>query len=154
MSNWVIPLHDTRHYACACMCMHVHARACTNISMHILHTNLHLVPKALTRRACVTTKSFFDLFSSWSCSYISWPYCVMQGWYCKEKLDESPSLDYKKNQKEKWHSKNGRLMKTIFRSTYLCLEFSCPGGRFCPHFTFPDKQIFVFQAVRQSLLYW
>ena len=30
-----------------------------NISMHILHTVLYTFPKVLTRRICLTVKSFF-----------------------------------------------------------------------------------------------
>ena len=32
-----------------------------NISMHILHTVLYTFPKVLTRRICLTVKSFFLL---------------------------------------------------------------------------------------------
>ena len=32
-----------------------------NISMHILHTVLYTFPKVLTRRICLTVKSFFYL---------------------------------------------------------------------------------------------
>ena len=55
-----------------------------NISMHILHNFLKTFPKVLTRRICLNIKSFF---SWWSFLLISWPWCVIRGWYCKEKLD-------------------------------------------------------------------
>ena len=32
----------------------------TNISMHILHTVLYTFPKMLTRRICLTIKSFYS----------------------------------------------------------------------------------------------
>ena len=41
-----------------------------NISMHILHTVLYTFPKVLTRRICLTIKSFF---SWWSFSLFLWP---------------------------------------------------------------------------------
>ena len=58
------------------------------ISMHILHTLLCTFPKVLTRRICVMIKSFFSWWSfpSFSCSQ-----CVIQGWYCEEKLDAGHS---------------------------------------------------------------
>ena len=54
-----------------------------NISMHILHTVLYTFPKVLTRRICPSIKSFF---SWWSFTLFSWPYILIQGWYCVEKL--------------------------------------------------------------------
>ena len=54
-----------------------------NISMHILHTVLDTFPEVLTRRICLKIKSFI---SWWSFPWFSWPRCVIQGWYCKEKL--------------------------------------------------------------------
>ena len=59
-----------------------------NISMHILHTVLHTFPKVLIRRICSPVKSFF---SWWSFPLFSWPLCVIQGCYCKEKVDVSRS---------------------------------------------------------------
>ena len=59
-----------------------------NISMHILHTVLYTFPKRLTRRICFTIKS---CFSWWSSLLFSWLSCLIQGWYCKEKLDASNS---------------------------------------------------------------
>ena len=41
-----------------------------NISKHILHTVLYTFPKVLTRRICLTIKSFF---SWWSFPLFSWP---------------------------------------------------------------------------------
>ena len=55
-----------------------------DISMYILHTVLYTLPKVLTRRICLAMKSFF---SWWSFPLFSWPYSMIQGWYCKEKLD-------------------------------------------------------------------
>ena len=40
-----------------------------NISIHILHTVLYTFNKVLTRRICLTIKSFF---SWWSFSLFSW----------------------------------------------------------------------------------
>ena len=51
--------------------------------MHILHTVLHTLPEVLTRRICVTIKSFFGW---WSLPLFSWPQSVIQHCYCKEKL--------------------------------------------------------------------
>ena len=50
-----------------------------NISMQILHTVLKTFPMVQTRRICVTITSF--------CSWFSWPWCVIQRWYCKKKLN-------------------------------------------------------------------
>ena len=55
-----------------------------NISMHILHTVLYTFSTVLARRICLTIKRFF----SWlSFPLFPWPYCLIQGWYWKEKLD-------------------------------------------------------------------
>ena len=59
------------------------------ISMHILYTGVHTFPKALTRRIVLTIKS---IFSWWSFPLFSWPLYVIQGWYCKEKLDARLTL--------------------------------------------------------------
>ena len=59
-----------------------------NISMHILPTVLYTFPKRLTRRISLTIKS---CFSWWSSSLLSQLSCLIQGWYCKEKLDASHS---------------------------------------------------------------
>ena len=59
--------------------------------MHILHTVLFTLPYVLTRRICLTIKSFF---SKWSLSLFSW-LCVIQRRYCKEKLDDNHSLESK-----------------------------------------------------------
>ena len=58
--------------------------------MHIL-TVLCTFPKMLTRRICLTIKSFFTW---WSFPLFSWPYCLIQGWYCEENLDSSHSHLY------------------------------------------------------------
>ena len=54
-----------------------------NISMHIYHTVLHIFSKVLLSRIWITIKTFF---SWWSFPLFLWPYCVIQGWYYKEKL--------------------------------------------------------------------
>ena len=46
-----------------------------NISRHILHTVLNTFPKVLTRRICLTIKSFY----CWSFPFFSWPLCVILG---------------------------------------------------------------------------
>ena len=48
----------------------------------------HIFPKVLTRRICSTIRNYF---SRWSFLLFLWPHCVIQGWYCKEKLDVSHS---------------------------------------------------------------
>ena len=53
-----------------------------NIGMQILHAVLSRFPKVLTRRICLTIKSFF---SWWSFPLFSWLNCLIQGWYCREK---------------------------------------------------------------------
>ena len=60
----------------------------SNISMHILHTVLYTFPKVLIRRTFWTIKSFI---SWWSFPLFSWPWCVIQGWHSREKLDISHS---------------------------------------------------------------
>ena len=60
--------------------------------MHILHTVFYTFPKVLTRRICSSIKW---IFSWWSFPLFSWPYCVMQGLYCWEKLDVSHSQQLK-----------------------------------------------------------
>ena len=57
---------------------------CLNISMHILDTVFHTFPQVLTRRIWLGLKNFF---SWWSFHLFSWPWYVIQGWYCKEKLN-------------------------------------------------------------------
>ena len=59
-----------------------------NIIMHILPTVLHTFSNRLTWRICFTIKS---CFSWWSSPLFSWLLCLIQGWYCKEKLDASHS---------------------------------------------------------------
>ena len=59
-----------------------------HISRHILHTVLNAFPKVKTGRICLNIKSFF---SRWLFTSFSWPQCLIQGWYCKEKLDVSHS---------------------------------------------------------------
>ena len=55
---------------------------------HFLRTVLYTFPKVLKRRICLTIKSFF---SWWSFLLFSWPWCVILGWYCKEKFHVFPS---------------------------------------------------------------
>ena len=51
-------------------------------SIHLLHTVLYTFPKELPRRICLTIKT-------------SWPICLIQGWYSKEKWDSSHSSGLK-----------------------------------------------------------
>ena len=63
LQDWLtIPLHPTT-------------------SLHILHTDLYIFAKELTRRIRLTIKS---PFSWWSFFLFSW---VTEGSFCKEKLD-------------------------------------------------------------------
>ena len=57
-----------------------------NFTLHILHTVLYTFPNVLTRRICLTIKSFF---SWWSFSLFSWPSCLIQRVNCREKWDVS-----------------------------------------------------------------
>ena len=57
-----------------------------DIRVYILHTVLYMHPKVLKKRICVTIKSISCCLSF---PLLSWPQCVIQGWYCKEKLDAS-----------------------------------------------------------------
>ena len=59
-----------------------------HISLHILHTVLYTSLKVLIKRIWVTIKS---LLNSRSFPLFSWPLCLIQGWYFKEKLDASHS---------------------------------------------------------------
>ena len=61
--------------------------------MQILHTVLCTFPKALPWRICLTIKGFFRW---WLNPLFLWPSCVIQGWYCKEKLDASHSFGVKR----------------------------------------------------------
>ena len=63
-----------------------------NISMHILDAVIDTFCKVLTRRICFIIKS---LFSWWSFSLFSWPYWLIQEWYCQEKLYASHSQGWK-----------------------------------------------------------
>ena len=56
--------------------------------MQILHTVPYTFPKVLMRRICFKIQSFSGW---WSFPLFSWPWCVIQGWYCEEKLDASHS---------------------------------------------------------------
>ena len=59
-----------------------------NNSMHTVYIVLYTFLKLLTRRLCLTVKSFF---SWWSFPLFcdSYPSCVIQGWYHKEEVDSS-----------------------------------------------------------------
>ena len=48
-----------------------------NINMHILHIPFQTAFMVLTRSICLTVKSCW-----WSFPFISWLWCVIQGWYC------------------------------------------------------------------------
>ena len=63
-----------------------------SIRVHVLPTVPYKFCKALTRRICLTIKSFFIW---WSFPSLLWSECLIQGWYCKEKLDASLSLGVK-----------------------------------------------------------
>ena len=52
--------------------------------MHILHTALHTFSKVLTRRSCLSIKSFFSLGSSSSFLFV-----LHSGVFCKKKFDAS-----------------------------------------------------------------
>ena len=69
-----------------------------NISLHILHTVPYTFPKVLMRRICFKIQSFSCW---WSFPLFSWPWCVIQGWYCEEKLDASHSYVAKGGSREK-----------------------------------------------------
>ena len=49
-------------------------------------TVLYTFPKELTRRICLIIKS---CFTWWSFPLFSWPQCLIQGWYCKERINAS-----------------------------------------------------------------
>ena len=51
--------------------------------MHILHTVSYTFPEVMIKRICVTIKS---LNIWWSFPLLSWLWCMIQGWYCEEKL--------------------------------------------------------------------
>ena len=55
------------------------------IRTHILHNIPYTFPKMLTRRICLTIKSFSGY---WSCPLFSWPSSLIQGWKirCKSLL--------------------------------------------------------------------
>ena len=55
-----------------------------SVSIQILLTVLQTFPSVLTRRICLTIKSFFRW---WSFPVFLCPSWAIRGWYCKEKLD-------------------------------------------------------------------
>ena len=79
-----------------------------HISMHILHTVLSTFPRVLTRRICSAIMGFF---SWWSSPLFSWPWCLISGWCCKEKLDISHS----------WGK--GLNLSLERRSTIYCVKY-------------------------------
>ena len=52
-----------------------------HISMHVLLSVLYIFPMVLTRNLFNSQ----NLFCWWSFPLFSWPKCLIQGWYCKEK---------------------------------------------------------------------
>ena len=58
-----------------------------NISIHVLQTVLCTLTKLLTK----IILTIEGLFSWWSSPQFSWLSCLIQGWYCMEKLDASHS---------------------------------------------------------------
>ena len=67
----------------------------------------HTFPKVLTRRICLTIRSYF---SRWSFPLFLWPHYVIQGWYCKEKLDVS-------------HSWGQTVTCMLLLTSYFCFYF-------------------------------
>ena len=49
-----------------------------------LHSGLFAFSQLLTKIICLTIKS---LFIWWSFPLFSWPWCLIKGWYCEEKLE-------------------------------------------------------------------
>ena len=97
-----------------------------NISMHILHTVLLTVPKMLIRRICFSIKSFF---SWWSFPLFSWPSCLIQGLYCREKC------------------------KSRFTSILPCFRYSTP--KFVQAITFYEQNIKLFEYFSNNYwVYW
>ena len=82
----VIDYHRLCDSGVVCNSLHPH------ISMHFLHTVLHTLPEVLMRRICLTIKS---IFRWWSFLLLLWPSCLIQRWYCKEKLDARHSWGQK-----------------------------------------------------------
>ena len=54
------------------------------------HYSLYF-PMELTRRICLTIRSFLNY---WSFPLFSWPLHLTEGWYCKEKLEASHSYSW------------------------------------------------------------
>ena len=62
---------------------------CTPYNQHAYSPYWSLyITKVLIRRICSTIKPFFTW---WSFPLFSWPSCLIQRWYCKEKLDANHS---------------------------------------------------------------
>ena len=53
-------------------------------TMYFRYIVLYTIPEVLTQRICSTIKNFFRW---WSSPLFSWPLGLIQGWYCKAKLD-------------------------------------------------------------------
>ena len=91
-----------------------------NISMHILFTVLCTLPQLLTRRICLTIKSFF---SWWSFPLFSSPLRVIQGWYFKEGYDASLGSKFNVRSLEKYQlfgcNVSYQISSEIFKWLYL-----------------------------------
>ena len=85
-----------------------------NISMYILHTVLYAFPK-LTGGICSIIKIFF---SWWSLILFLWPKCVIQRWYCEDKLEARPSKGSKSQDMYYWSEVDWHF---VFRSCYVLL---------------------------------
>ena len=102
--------------------------------MHILLTVLYMIPKVLTRRIWLLIKSFFHW---WSFPLFSWPWCMIQEWFCNEKLDAGHSKglkgwrkegSYKKKMKSTVAAKNHiDLIKFVYIFCFHCIfmKFFC-----------------------------
>ena len=54
------------------------------LKCHFLHTLIYTSPKVLTKRICLTIRSFL---SWWSFPIFLRSKCLIQGWHCKEKIE-------------------------------------------------------------------
>ena len=106
-----------------------------NNSIHILHTDLSTFPVVMTRRICLTIRSFLN----WdSFTLFSWSLHFIQGWYCKEKLEARYSYALK-GELQLWTSVFWTSVLTMFIAFILvlriwlfhwnsCLFFGCSYG--------------------------
>ena len=104
-----------------------------NNSIHILLTDLSTFPVVMTRRICLTIRSFLN----WdSFTLFSWPKHFIQGWYCKEKLGARHSYALKG---ELQLCNCGKLIKHFNQVWGLLAEFQfallflnlCPYNVYC-----------------------